>query len=100
MNLISFKYLLIICIAATLFLKVSNAVSYLRYSTAEIEYSSVNDDATEKEEKKIESEYLANHFYSDPQAGLFFVTDKKLLIPDHSFKMTYFPEVLTPPPLA
>ncbi|WP_029287470.1 hypothetical protein [Pedobacter sp. R20-19] len=99
MNLISFKYLLIICIAATLFLKVSNAVSYLRYSNAETAYSSVNDDATEKEEKKIESEYLIHHFYSNPHAGLFFKTDKKVIIPDHSFKMTYFPKVLTPPPL-
>lgn len=85
-------------IAALLFLKVSNAVSYLRYSSPEIEYGAVNDDATEKEEKKMESEYLAEYINSDSHSSIFFIVAKKVIIPHHVFKMTYFPEVLTPPP--
>ncbi|NTE02187.1 hypothetical protein G6M24_34235 [Agrobacterium tumefaciens] len=94
------KYLLIICIATIFFLKVSNAVSYLKYYPTELEYSSVNNDATEKEEKKVETEYYTDHFFTITNLSTFFITEKKVIIPGHFFYPAYFPEVLTPPPSA
>jgi hypothetical protein len=74
-------------------------MSYIKYSPTELEYASTNDDATEKEEKKVETEYFTNHFFSVTDVCTCFITEKKLIIPDHTFKKTYFPEVITPPPL-
>jgi hypothetical protein len=98
MNLFNFKYVVIIVIALTLFLKVSNTISYLKYSLSEIEYASVNDDAAEKEEKKIETEYFTDQFFFNEQVNLFLSVDNKVIIPNHFFQLSYFPEVLTPPP--
>jgi len=93
----TFKYVLISCIALTFFLKVSNLVSYLSYS-ADIEVLSTNDDATEKEEKKIETEYAVQQMMFQYEINFPFQSSKKVVIHDHSFKLAYFPEVLTPPP--
>jgi len=82
------------------FLKVSNAVSYLKYSPTELEYTSVNDDATEKEEKKVETEYYTDHFFIITNLRTSFITEKKVIIQPHFFYPAYFPEVLTPPPSA
>lgn len=100
MKFTGLKYLLIICIVATFFLKVSNALSYLKYSPTELKYSSVNSDATEKEEKKVETEYFTDHFFTITNLSTSFITEKKVIIPGHFFYPTYFPEVLTPPPSA
>lgn len=75
-------------------------MSYIKYSPAELEYASTNDDATEKEEKKVETEYFANHFVTVTRVAASFITKKKVIIPDHFFHPVYFPEVLTPPPSA
>jgi len=92
------KYILIACIALAFFLKVSHVFSYLSYSTDNVEVLSTNDDATEKEEKKVETEYAVQQIVF--QGTLYFPlqTSKKILIPDHFFQLAYFPEVLTPPP--
>lgn len=73
---------------------------YIKYSPTEIEYASTNDDATEKEEKKVETEYFTNQFSSVINVSTSFITEKKVVIPDHFFYPAYFPEVLTPPPSA
>jgi hypothetical protein len=98
MKFTGLKYILIICIVTTFFIKVSNAVSYIKYSPIELEYASNNDDATEKEEKKVETEYFANYFSTVSAVNTSFITEKKVIIPDHFFYPAYFPEVLTPPP--
>ncbi|WP_426327261.1 hypothetical protein [Pedobacter sp. R-06] len=92
------KYVLIACIAIAFFLKVSHAVSYLSYSTNNVEVLSTNDDATEKEEKKVETEYTVQQIVFHGALYFPLQTSKKVLIPDHSFQLAYFPEVLTPPP--
>lgn len=98
MNLFNFKYIVIIGIAITLFLKVSNTLSYLKYSLTETKYTSVKDDATEKEEKKGETEYFVDQFFLKEQINIFCSVNTKVIIPDYSFQAGYFPEVLTPPP--
>jgi len=98
MKLDGLKYVLIACIAITLFLKVSHAVSYLSYSADNVEVLSTNDDATEKEEKKVETEYTVQQIVFHGALYFPLQTSKKVLIPDHSFQLAYFPEVLTPPP--
>lgn len=75
-------------------------MSYLKYYPTELEYSSVNNDATEKEEKKVETEYFTHHFLTITNLGATFITEKKLIVPGHFFYPAYFPEVLTPPPSA
>ncbi|MCX2494598.1 hypothetical protein OQX63_14000 [Pedobacter sp. PF22-3] len=93
-----FKYILIACIALAFFLKVSHVVSYLSYSDHNVELLSTNDDATEKEEKKIESEFAVYEVLFNATLYFPFQSTKKVIIPDHSFQLAYFPEVLTPPP--
>jgi hypothetical protein len=73
-------------------------ISYLSYPTNPIASLSTNDDATEKEEKKVEAEYAVYHFVSQGEMGFSPQTSKKIIIPDHFFQLAYFPEVLTPPP--
>lgn len=97
MKFINFKYVLIICVAITLFFKVSNVMSYLKFSTSNIEYSALGDDA-EKEEKKIESEYFDNQILFDSFVKIFPTAEKKLIVPHNFSILAYFPEVLTPPP--
>lgn len=92
------KYILITCITLAFFLKVSHVVSYLSYSVQNVEFSSTNDDATEKEEKKIESEFAVHEVLFNATLYFPFQTTKKVIIPDHAFQLAYFPEVLTPPP--
>ncbi|WP_316843199.1 hypothetical protein [Pedobacter psychrodurus] len=100
MKFFAFKYILISCIALTFFLKVSNVVSYLSYSTDDVEVLSVNDDATEKEEKKVETEYAVQQIMFHDEMYIPLQTSNKVIIHGHSFQLAYFPEVLTPPPSA
>jgi hypothetical protein len=100
MKLDALKYILISCIALTFFLKVSHVVSYLSYSADNVEVLSTNDDAAEKEEKKVETEYAIHEIAFHHELYLPLQTSKKILIPDHFFKLAYFPEVITPPPSA
>jgi len=93
-----FKYLLIAGIALTFLVKVSHVVTYLCYSTNHVELLSTSDDAAEKEEKKVESEFALNEILFNATLYFPFQTTKKVSIPNHSFKLAYFPEVLTPPP--
>jgi len=92
------KYFIVTCIALTFLIKVSHVVSYLSYSTDNIEALSIHDEATGKEEKKVETEYAMEQIVFHSQIYFPLLTAKKLIIPDHSFKLAYFPEVLTPPP--
>ncbi|MBO9676027.1 MAG: hypothetical protein J7577_21465 [Sphingobacteriaceae bacterium] len=94
----SLKYILIVCMAIAFFLKASHVVSYLSHVANNIELLSTNDDATEKEDKKVESEYAVQQVVL--QGILYFPLQisNKIIIPGHSFQMAYFPEVLTPPP--
>ncbi|GAA4207030.1 hypothetical protein GCM10022289_28810 [Pedobacter jeongneungensis] len=100
MKFYAFKYVIIACIALTFCLKVSHVMSYLSYSTDHIEFSFINDDATEKEEKKVETEYAVYQIAFEEGVYFPLQTSKKVIIPDHSFQLAYFPEVLTPPPSA
>ncbi|MFD2582930.1 hypothetical protein ACFSR6_10560 [Pedobacter vanadiisoli] len=94
----SLKYILIVCVVTAFFLKASHVVSYLSHVINNIELLSTNDDAAEKEEKKVESEYTVQQVVF--QGALYFPLQisKKVIIPGHSFQLAYFPEVLTPPP--
>lgn len=98
MKLDALKYILVTCIALTFLIKVSHVVSYLSYSADNIEVLSTHDDATEKEDKKLETEYAIEQVIFQSQTYFPVLMVKKLIIPDHSFKLAYFPEVLTPPP--
>ncbi|WP_316799003.1 hypothetical protein [Pedobacter frigidisoli] len=98
MRWICFKYLVIMCIALTLFLKVCNVMSYLKLTNPTVELASMNEDSTEKEEKKIEPEYFTDQFFLLSLAEHYPSIQQKIIIPDHFFQLAYFPEVLTPPP--
>ncbi|QDW27743.1 hypothetical protein FFJ24_024050 [Pedobacter sp. KBS0701] len=98
MKLEGLKYILIACIALTFVLKVSRVVSYLSYSTDNVEVLSTSDDATEKEEKKIETEYAIQETMFHGKMYFPLQTSKKVIVPDCSLQLAYFPEVLTPPP--
>ena len=100
MKLNAFKYVVVICVTLALFFKVSNMISYLSYSTDNVEVLSTNNDATEKEEKKVETEYVVQQIVFHETLYFPLQTSKKILIPDHFFQLAYFPEVLTPPPSA
>lgn len=90
--------MLIFCMSLAFFLKVSHVVSYLSYTDNNVELLSTNDDATEKEEKKTESELAVQEISFNATLYFPFQTSKKVIIPDHTFQLAYFPEVLTPPP--
>ena len=98
MKFYAFKYVLITCIALTFFIKVSHVVSYLSYSADNIEALSTHDDATEKEEKKVETEYAIEQVAFHGQTYFPVLAAKKLIITNHPFSPAYFPEVSTPPP--
>ncbi|MBC6109008.1 hypothetical protein ACFOG5_13205 [Pedobacter fastidiosus] len=98
MNFKSPRYLIIVAIALTLFLKVSNVVWYFGNSSVDIENVAAND-ATEKEEKKIETEYLVESIFLFDDNSYAIQNSKKVISPIHFNKLNYFPEVLTPPPL-
>ncbi|WP_293787485.1 hypothetical protein [uncultured Pedobacter sp.] len=92
------KYILIACITLAFLLKVSHVVSYLSYYVQNVELSSTNDDAAEKEEKKTESEFVVHGVLFNASLYFPFQPTKKVIIPDRTFQLAYFPEVLTPPP--
>lgn len=92
------KYVLMICIALAVFLKVSNVFSYLSFSRANIEHVLLNDDATDKEEKKVEAEYFAQEFLALENTSSCTESSKKALFPTHLGNVWYFSEVPTPPP--
>ena len=93
-----FKYILILCLAIALFLKLGSVLSYLSYASVDIENVSSNDDATEKEEKKVEPEYFVQDFLIIDDSVWVSEMPAKVVIPNHFSKLSYFPEVLTPPP--
>ena len=73
-------------------------MSYLKLTNPAIELTSINDNSTEKEEKKIEPEYFTDQFFLVSLAEHYSPIQQKIIIPDHFFQLAYFPEVLTPPP--
>lgn len=73
-------------------------MAYLKSTEVVAEYVAANDDAAEKEEKKVESEYFIDQLFYGVGMDLFFPVQKKVVIPANNFKLAYFPEVLTPPP--
>lgn len=87
-----------LCLAIALFLKAGEVLSHLSYSAVDIENVSSNDDAPEKEEKKVETEYFSEDFLTVTNAVWVFTSPKKVVFPNHFNKLSYFPEVLTPPP--
>ncbi|WP_443945798.1 hypothetical protein ACJVDH_01455 [Pedobacter sp. AW1-32] len=98
MTRVNFKYLLIIFLSLALLVKVGNVLSYLKSSITNTELSSVNSDAAEKEEKKVENEFFTDHSFFQLQNVVFNVAEKKIIPLGRSFRLNYFPEVLTPPP--
>jgi hypothetical protein len=98
MKFLTLKYFLILCIAITLFLKVGNVLSYLSYSSTDIENVVSNDDATEKEEKKVETEYFMQDFMAEELGSLPLAMKQKIAIPACLDHFPYFADVLTPPP--
>jgi len=73
-------------------------LSYLNFSAVDIENVGSNDDATEKEEKKVEAEYFATDFLISQDTFIPSNTSKKVIIPTCLEHLAYFPDVLTPPP--
>ena len=100
MKLISLKCIFTISIAFILFLKVSGSLSLIQFSAFESTYTSASDDTAEKEEKKVETEYFTDQLPEGLRLEASFIIGKKVVVPEHSFKLNYFPEVLTPPPSA
>ena len=94
----SLKYILIYCFTIALLFKTSGVVSVFVNPIKATEYNSSDQDSTEKEEKKIESEYFEDLVFSLPDLKAPVPSKEKVLsLPDNFFP-TYFPEVLTPPP--
>jgi len=94
----SLKYILIYCFAIALLFKTSGVVSVFVNSIKTTEFNSANQDSTEKEEKKIESEYFEEGIFSFLDLKIPVPLKEKILLLPNSFFPTYFPEVLTPPP--
>ncbi|RYD81355.1 MAG: hypothetical protein EOP53_06570 [Sphingobacteriales bacterium] len=69
-----------------------------RFVPVDIENVSSNDDATEKEEKKVETEFFTQHFNFIENTIWAEKEQEKLIAPASFNKLTFFPEVLTPPP--
>jgi len=97
MKSVSLKYVLIYCFAIALLFKTSGVASVFINSVKIAEYNSANQD-TEKEEKKIETEYFEARMLNFPDLNLPVTLKEKILLRPNSFFPTYFPEVLTPPP--
>ncbi|RYD71229.1 MAG: hypothetical protein EOP53_24035 [Sphingobacteriales bacterium] len=93
------KYILIYCFAIALLFKTSGVVSVFANSIKTVEYSG-NQDSTEKEEKKIETEYFESNVSVLPDLKIPVQLKTKVLLPQNNFFASYFPEVLTPPPLS
>lgn len=94
----SLKYVFFYCFAIALLFKTSGMVSVFINSSKVSEYNSTNQDSTEKEEKKIETEYFEACVLNLPDLKVTVPLKEKILLPQNSFFPTYFPEVLTPPP--
>ncbi|SER10460.1 hypothetical protein SAMN04488023_104135 [Pedobacter rhizosphaerae] len=88
-----------ICLMAVLLFKVGGVAVYLNHFNPESTYLSVQEDATEKEEKKVETEYFDHQFMAFESLNTEVVSLNKPALPTHFFILSYFPEVLTPPPL-
>ena len=94
----SLKYILICCFAIALLFKTSGVVSVFVNPIKATEYNSADQDSTEKEDKKIESEYFEEGIFTFLDLKIPVPLKEKILLPQNSFYPTYFPEVLTPPP--
>ncbi|WP_316832489.1 hypothetical protein [Pedobacter aquatilis] len=92
------KYVLLYCFAIALLFKTSGVISVVINSVKNIAYSIDNQDSTEKEEKKIEHEYFNTVSIISAVLKTPVQLDKKIVLPEHNFLSSYFPEVLTPPP--
>ncbi|MCZ4224465.1 hypothetical protein [Pedobacter rhodius] len=92
------KYFLVYFFAIALLFKTSGLVSVFIEPLKNIEYNFDNQNSTEKEEKKVETEYFEANvsILRDLEAPV--QLKGKVLRPQNSFFSTYFPEVLTPPP--
>jgi len=100
MKLIKLKLLLIFVVTLAIFIKAGNLSSCLKFSAAPIENTSSTDDATEKEEKKVELECVNHDFFTVENIAAVAANTKRINIPQYFNKLAYFPEVLTPPPSA
>lgn len=88
------KYALIFFLTLTLILKVSLVISCIKLSnTSQI---TNNQEETEKENNKIE--FLVNQTISNSLTSFYFESEKPMVILDGFFHISYYPEVLTPPP--
>ncbi|MFC4213237.1 hypothetical protein ACFOWA_18735 [Pedobacter lithocola] len=92
------KYVLICFFAVMLLLKTTGASSVFLDSFKNTEYSIANQDGTEKEEKKIESEYFDNNLFLVQHVKIPVLVKVKESYPTNNALLSYFPEVLTPPP--
>ncbi|GGI27731.1 hypothetical protein [Pedobacter mendelii] len=93
-----FKYVLICFFVAMLLLKITGIVSAFIVSIKNTEYNIANQDSGEKEEKKIEPEYFDNQSFSVQHIKIPVVLKDKEAFQTNNDLLSYFPEVLTPPP--
>ena len=98
MQIKQFKYFLVLFFALTLLFKVSGVLVVLNPSAAKIDYISSNDESNEKEEKKVEIEYFDHYFLVHPGMEFPILHSPKAVIPQNFITLSYYPEVLTPPP--
>lgn len=88
-----------ICLMAVLLFKVGGVAIYINHFHPDSTYLSVQEDAAEKEEKKVETEYFDHHFMAFESFNTEVLPLSKPALPERFFILSYFPEVLTPPPL-
>ncbi|UKT63982.1 hypothetical protein [Pedobacter mucosus] len=90
------KYLLIFFIALTLMFKVSHVTSVIIFPNAsQVE---IDQEESEKEEKKTEIEICVNQTIQNYPIIFAYETEKPLVVREGFFHISYYPEVLTPPP--
>ncbi|RNL50264.1 hypothetical protein [Pedobacter jejuensis] len=92
------KYVLICFFVAMLLLKTTGVASAFIDSIKNTECNIANQDSAEKEEKKIESEYFDNQLFSVQHIKIPVILKVKKDYQTNNTLLSYFPEVLTPPP--
>jgi len=91
---------MILCITVAFIFKVGNVMSYFQYQSSKQMENVASNDAAEKEEKKVETEYFTEQFSFIGNNLIRECTPQKPIVPLYFSKLSYFPEVLTPPPSA